>query len=1049
MQWLAEKPHKHGALIVHYLNPRVAVPLLPAFLIGLRAWSLCVGAEARDTDPGDLARHILADTGVRGGLVVHVGCGDGQLTAALYAGDSYLVHGLENDADQIARARAHVQSLGAYGPVSVDRFDGKHLPYVDNLVNLIVAEEHHPVPIDEMMRVLAPLGVAYQRTDGKWTKTVKPRPTDIDEWTHWLHGADGNAVAKDRVVGPPRHVQWIERPLWQRHHELTASPHALVSAGGRIFYICDEAPATVSGLPDRWMLVARDAFNGLLLWKRPLEDWGWRSWSTREAGGRFNLPVFIARRLVASGDRVYVTLRFNAPLTALDAATGDIVQTYDESRLTDEILLRDGILILSVNQAPQKPGLIGAQKPVKKRVVAIRADTGDILWTQGDYVGISSKADVLERITHLSLAASSRQVFFVEEDCVVSLDLKSGDELWRSPRPERKARRGHVPYKPPNLCTLVATEDIVLFGQPEEPYTRQTWNRGVKVRLVGLDAATGETLWTQYAGKWGPGVKADVFVIDGLVWTHAADEHAVVAFDLPTGELKRRFSTEKAFDETHHHRCFRNKATDRYLLTGRRGIEFIDLKTEESQTHHWVRGACRYGIMPCNGLVYAPPHPCKCYVDVKLRGFYALASKRNEGGDSQGESAEIPRVEQGPAYRQVLSRESEIIGKGDWPTYRHDAARSGATKSDLPAELTRLWQTPFDGRVSACTIAGGRVFAALVDQHRVFALDAKDGKLLWSCTAGGRVDTPPTVYQGLALFGCADGRVYCLRASDGELVWRVRVSPHERRLVAFGQLESPWPIHGTVLVKDDLAYVAAGRSTHLDGGIEVCAIRPQTGVTVRKVRTGSSGPHGLEDVLVSDGRDVHMRHLTFRLEEPPAGSKTNGNKLPPPAPRAFSTAGLLDDTYFSRVGWSVGDQRGTFDLLVFDEQGTYGFRSRRKGGFGGWFEPATGAYELAAIDRKLKQPRWSMTVPIRVRAMATAGETLLVAGPPDVVDPDDPWVAMDGRRGGLLWAVSATHGKRLAGYRLDSPPVFDGMAAAHGRLYFSTVDGKVVCYGGR
>ena len=1026
-----------------------AARVLPLFVVCCQACLICLGAEAPGADQDDLARRVLADTGVQGGLMVHLGCGDGKLTAALYAGDSYVVHGLESDADQITKARAHIQSLGVYGPVSVDRFDGKHLPYVDNLVNLIVAEHRHGVPIDEMMRVLAPLGVAYVKTDGQWTKAVRPWPTDIDEWTHWLHGADGNAVASDRVVGPPRHVQWIERPLWQRHHELNANPNALVSARGRIFYICDEAPATVSGLPDRWMLVARDAFNGLLLWKRPVEEWGWKSWSTREAGGRFNLPVFIPRRLVAVGDRVYVTLGFNAPLTALDAAAGKIVRTYDGSRFTDEILLRDGILILSVNGAPQKPGLIGAEEPVKKRVVAIQADTGEILWRKGDYAGISSKADALERITHLSLAASSRQVFFVEEESVVSLDLKSGDELWRSPRPERKTRRGHVPYKPFNLCTLVAAEDVVVFAQPEEPYTRQTWNRGVKVRLVGLKAATGEGLWTQDASKWGPGVKADVFVTGGLVWTHAADEHAVVAFDLHTGELKRRFSTEEAFSETHHHRCFRNKATERYLLTGRRGIEFIDLKTETCQTHHWVRGACRYGILPCNGLVYAPPHPCRCYVDVKLNGFYALAPKRSEGREARSESAALPRLQEGPAYKQITSHESEIVNPNDWPTYRHDAARSGAMKSEVPAKLTRLWQTRFDGRVSACTIAGGKVFAALVDQHRVFALGAKDGKLLWSYTAGGRVDTPPTIHKGLVLFGSADGRVYCLRASGGELVWRLRAGPRERRIVAFGQLESPWPLHGTVLVKDDVAYVAAGRSTYLDGGVEVCAIRPETGVIVRKLRTGSGRPHGLEDVLVSDGRAVYMRHLTFGLDEPLAGSKKRRRKSPPSAPRAFSTAGLLDDTYFSRVGWSTGDQRGEFHLLVFDEQTTYGFRSRRKGGFGGWFEPATGAYELAAIDRNLKKPRWSMTVPIRVRAMVAAGETLLVAGPPDVVDPGDPWAAMDGKKGGVLWAVSATDGKKLTGYRLDSPPVFDGMAAANGRLYLSTVDGRVACYGGR
>lgn len=43
----------------------------------------------------DLARDILDATGVKGGLIVHLGCGDGKLTAALRVNDRYLVHGLD------------------------------------------------------------------------------------------------------------------------------------------------------------------------------------------------------------------------------------------------------------------------------------------------------------------------------------------------------------------------------------------------------------------------------------------------------------------------------------------------------------------------------------------------------------------------------------------------------------------------------------------------------------------------------------------------------------------------------------------------------------------------------------------------------------------------------------------------------------------------------------------------------------------------------------------------------------------------------------------
>ena len=92
-------------------------------------------------------------------------------------------------------------------------------------------------------------------------------------------------------------------------------------------------------------------------------------------------------------------------------------------------------------------------------------------------------------------------------------------------------------------------------------------------------------------------------------------------------------------------------------------------------------------------------------------------------------------------------------------------------------------------------------------------------------------------------------------------------------------------------------------------------------------------------------------------------------------------------------------------------------------------------------------PKWSVWVPVRVRAMVLAGKTLFIAGPPDVLDPRDPLAAFQGRKGGLLWAVSPADGKKLAEYRLESPPVFDGMIAANERLYVATRAGEVLCFG--
>ena len=62
---------------------RVAVLSLAAVL----PWAAAAAAAgpAAGSDPGETARQALETAGVNGGLVVHLGCGDGRLTTALGA----------------------------------------------------------------------------------------------------------------------------------------------------------------------------------------------------------------------------------------------------------------------------------------------------------------------------------------------------------------------------------------------------------------------------------------------------------------------------------------------------------------------------------------------------------------------------------------------------------------------------------------------------------------------------------------------------------------------------------------------------------------------------------------------------------------------------------------------------------------------------------------------------------------------------------------------------------------------------------------------------
>jgi hypothetical protein len=109
--------------------------------------------------------------------------------------------------------------------------------------------------------------------------------------------------------------------------------------------------------------------------------------------------------------------------------------------------------------------------------------------------------------------------------------------------------------------------------------------------------------------------------------------------------------------------------------------------------------------------------------------------------------------------------------------------------------------------------------------------------------------------------------------------------------------------------------------------------------------------------------------------------------------------------------------------------------------------------------------RWSREAPLYVRAMVLANKTLFIAGPLDIIDEEqifnnpgalgvakklrEQTEVFDGQKGALLHVVSASDGKKLTEYRLDTVPVWDGMAAANGRLYLSMKDGRVLCMAGK
>ena len=1052
----------------------------------------------------DSPSSVLQQSGVQGGLIVHVGCGrenPGRLLADYSTNDDCLVHGLSTDPAQVAAAREYLLDQGLYGKISVALFDGKTLPYAENLVNLLVVDDPDvEIAREEILRVLVPNGVALIDAE----KIIKPIPSDIDEWSHFEHGPDNNPVAADTVVGPPRHLQWVAGPRWLRSHEEPSGISCMVTAGGRFFQTQDEGPIGISDarLPEQWSLIARDAFNGTQLWKIPVPNWGWQTFAadyrdTFKDGGwifstglRGRWPASYKTRMVADSERLYFTLGNTAPVSIIDAATGEVLATCAGSDNPNKLLLCNDVLCVELPQA----------------IIAYDSQSGSQLWKIESSIG--------------SIAASGNSLLFVNnKDELHAIDLKSGEPLWDCVlEVPGKLKIAHLDPDATLQGSAAAKDRPIIHGGVDINHGLVLSSSGSNMQVLSLDS--GETVWSKPEGVGVRGSGSGQYIIGDTIWLG----YRGARVDLNTGEALPGLGVENLWSPQHHHRCYPNKATSRYIIGAMEGMEYLALEDESHSRNNWVRGSCGLGILPANGMTYAPADQCFCSAGVKLLGTNALTAAR----EFPEEEPAAHRLTRGEFYDRT---DTENIEAAQWPSYRHDALRSGANAVNVSANLQNSWRLQLDPSITQPVVSGDRLFLASRDTHTVYAVDAVSGEQLWKFTADGRVDSSPTLYKGLLLFGSADGYVTCLRQSDGGLVWKFRAAPHERLIQSFGQLESVWPLHGSVLILDDLAYVSAGRSTFLDGGLFLYAIEPDTGRVVYQHQ--ESGPYedhaegfghsywsegARNDVLVSDGESIYIMQLRFDRQLNPNPAQTESllgdRKL---GRHVFSTAGFLDGEGYNRTFWmhsniwpgyNLANQASkSGQLLVFNDDTTFGIKTFwTRNRHSPMFFPATEGYLLFADDidsepilvgrdegtpltwlpefnmnkggtdkadwgpelqsaprrsnvdaytynkdkgvgyTRVHEPKWTVHVPIRVNAMVAANEKLFVAGAPDVLDEDDPLGALEGRKGGLLRAVSASDGSTLAEYPLDSPPLLDGLIAVEGKLFLVTADGQLTCW---
>ncbi len=267
----------------------------------------------------------------------------------------------------------------------------------------------------------------------------------------------------------------------------------------------------------------------------------------------------------------------------------------------------------------------------------------------------------------------------------------------------------------------------------------------------------------------------------------------------------------------------------------------------------------------------------------------------------------------------------------DWPTYRHDIARTGCTDESLDAPLALQWihvsaqpkgawsapatrpregvlmrnRVDFDDAFQVA-VAGPRLYFGSSADDRVYALSCETGREVWSFCTGGPVRLAPSLWNDRVFVGSDDGMVYCLRADTGGLIWTRRAGPTDDRLLGNGRMISRWPIRTGVLIDDGTACLGAGVFPHED--VYLLAVRADDGSIVWR-NSAISQANAYQNDLSPQG---YLLATATRLFVP------SGRALPVGFDR--STGRLAFDRKYGWRGQEAGGIIGGTYALLADNQ---------------------------------------------------------------------------------------------------------------------------------
>ena len=409
----------------------------------------------------------------------------------------------------------------------------------------------------------------------------------------------------------------------------------------------------------------------------------------------------------------------------------------------------------------------------------------------------------------------------------------------------------------------------------------------------------------------------------------------------------------------------------------------------------------------------------------------------------------------------------------DWPMWRHDASRGGASEETLPETLHLEWilqlpaprpaWPPSQEKLQYDThyepvLAGKTLFVPSMVRDKVTAHDTNTGEERWRFYADAPVRFAPVHWKEKLYFAADDGYLYCLDATRGSLIWKFRGGPSDRKVIGNNRVVSTWPARGAPVIFDGKIYFGASIWPFM--GIFIHALNAESGEVIwTNSGSGSSyivqqhnssafagvAPQGYlaateKWLVVSGGRTMPAifdrrtgEFLHFDVSSRAMGNKGGGGYSVMVGKDIYVNRGTMYrfDTgrFVTNVGAAILTDHALIGLRTrLGQQSLRGYRPS-------WREVEFKDRKGKTQKRTVAPASWSATLEEPVeRLFIKSGPRLYCSAPEGgVLAVDLPRLDRGAR---VSWKT-----------RIPDEPL--GMLSGDGKLFVTTDRGRIYCFGGQ